>query len=347
MIPTLLFALFQAAPIRIACIGDSITAGVGTSHAPTKSYPAKLQEMLGDRYEVGNFGHSAATLSRKGWLPYWGLDELRLAKQFAPNIVVINLGTNDGDPRNWPASKNSFVPEYKDLIRTFRALPSNPKVFVCLTVPNFEKRQPIIDSAVIPLLKQISREANAPYVDLYSPLAGKVELFPDQLHPNDEGARIMAEIVAEAIEDPAARKQKWKLMSADSVEDDEGPASAAIDGDTYTHWHTRYSGGAPKHPHELVVDMAEMATFTAFKHLPRQDGGVNGRVRGFELYISKTNGSWGEPVLKGEMPNVSIWTTLPFKQPVEGRFFRFVALSEWNGGPWTSVAELDLRRKLP
>jgi len=71
----LLLALFSlmtaraAEPIKIACVGDSITQGAGAKSG--QSYPAQLQALLGDGYKVGNFGVSGRTLLKKGDFPYW------------------------------------------------------------------------------------------------------------------------------------------------------------------------------------------------------------------------------------------------------------------------------------
>ena len=73
------------------------------------SYPAQLQALLGDRYEVGNFGKSGATLLRHGHRPYFEQEEFRQAMDFAGDIVVIHLGINDTDPRNWPHFQDEFV----------------------------------------------------------------------------------------------------------------------------------------------------------------------------------------------------------------------------------------------
>ncbi len=40
--------------IRIACVGDSLTFGYVSGNPQTKSYPVRLQEMLGDGYTVMN-----------------------------------------------------------------------------------------------------------------------------------------------------------------------------------------------------------------------------------------------------------------------------------------------------
>lgn len=340
---TLLAALClsQTAEIRIACVGASTVAGVGTTNPMTKSFPSQLAEILGPNYKVGNFGNSGSTLSRGTDHPYWGVPEFAQSQYFQPNIVVIFLGTNDATPVRWPKVKDSFVPTYKEFIRCYQDLPSHPKVYACIPGPTFDERKPQLDSAVMPLVRQAAREAGARTIDLYSPLEGRSDLYPDKLHPNDAGARIMAETIAETIETPALRKQSWKLVSVDSEEAGEGPARAAIDGDEYTYWHTNYSEKETKPPHTIVVDLGKSETYKALRYLPRQDGGINGRVKDFELYLSENGSDWGSPVLKGSFKDTAAWTRLPFA-PKSAHYFKFVALSEQHGQPWSSVAELDL-----
>ena len=54
---------------RVACIGDSITKGLGLKKE-NKTYPQQLQELLGSNFNVQNFGFSGATLLSKGHKPY-------------------------------------------------------------------------------------------------------------------------------------------------------------------------------------------------------------------------------------------------------------------------------------
>ena len=48
---------------------------------------------------------------------------------------------------------------------------------------------------MIPMIRQVAKEDNASIIDLYTALSGKPELFPDAVHPNDTGARLMAAAV--------------------------------------------------------------------------------------------------------------------------------------------------------
>ena len=91
----------KADNIKVACVGNSITEGFGLENPSVESYPAVLQSLLGNNYEVENFGLSARTLLMKGDLPYMKEQRFKDALEFLPDIVTIKLGTNDSKPYNW------------------------------------------------------------------------------------------------------------------------------------------------------------------------------------------------------------------------------------------------------
>ena len=135
---TLLLALLTlmtaraAEPIKVACVGDSITQGAGAKSG--QSYPSQLQALLGDGYQVGNFGVSGRTLLKKGDFPYWKEKKYQAALAMEPAIVIIMLGTNDTKPQNWK-HEAEFDADYRELVKSFQSLKSKPKVFVCRPVP--------------------------------------------------------------------------------------------------------------------------------------------------------------------------------------------------------------------
>ena len=100
--------LQAAEKIKVACVGNSITYGYTLDNRERDAYPSQLQRLLGDSYIVGNFGKSGATLLEKGHRPYVKQEEYQQALQFAADIVVIHLGINDTDPRNWPDFRRRF-----------------------------------------------------------------------------------------------------------------------------------------------------------------------------------------------------------------------------------------------
>ncbi|MFF7780822.1 TIM-barrel domain-containing protein [Streptomyces tanashiensis] len=134
----------------------------------------------------------------------------------------------------------------------------------------------------------------------------------------------------------------WSVIRADSEEKtaENGAATNAVDGNPATHWHTRWSGNAPALPHEIQIDLGARYDVDSVTHLPRQDGGVNGRIGSYELYVSDSTTSWGTPVATGTFQDTAAATRVTFTAR-PGRYLRLRALTEaGNRGPWTSLAEL-------
>ena len=184
---------------RVACVGDSITAGAGIKDPATNSYPAQLGKLLGEGWDVRNFGRSSTTLLTNGNFPYIRTPQYKAALEFKPDVVVIKLGTNDTKPVNWE-KRQGFVSDYVALIGSFRVLESKPEVWICYPVPVYPERWGINDTdvkeGVIPLVDEVARQTGAKVIDLYSALSGKPEMFPDKVHPNAAGAGVMAKEIA-------------------------------------------------------------------------------------------------------------------------------------------------------
>lgn len=186
-------------PIRLACVGDSITQGSGTKGNP---YPKQLQEMLGSSWEVGNFGVSGRTLLRKGDHPYWKENAYQKALEFKPDVVIIKLGTNDTKPQNF-AHEGEFTNDLRDLAKSFLELESKPQVFLCLPVPvisngNFRISEENLQK-YMPKIHAVAKELDLDVIDMYSALNGKPELIPDRVHPNAEGAKVMAQTAFKSL----------------------------------------------------------------------------------------------------------------------------------------------------
>ncbi|MEB2776123.1 GDSL-type esterase/lipase family protein [Algoriphagus sp. D3-2-R+10] len=192
---------FAQAPIKVACVGNSITQGPGRDNP--ESYPLQMQAILGDAYEVANFGVSGRTLLRKGDYPYWNEPQFQQVKDFQADILVIMLGTNDSKPQNWKYA-SEFRQDYLDMIAEFKkTMPADGKVYVIMPVPvtreNFGITPEVMNNEQRMMIMDIARDSGSELVDLYTPLMDKADLLPDGVHPNTEGLGIMASVIARAI----------------------------------------------------------------------------------------------------------------------------------------------------
>jgi lysophospholipase L1-like esterase len=185
--------------IKVACVGDSITQGAGMNGNP---YPKQLQEMLGDKWEVGNFGVSGRTLMDKGDHPYSKEKKYQDALAMKPDVVIIMLGTNDTKPQNWKF-KDEFEADYKKLIKSFQALESNPRIYICRACPvigagAFKITEKGIQEQ-IPTVNKIAAELGLGIIDMHATLKDTPELIPDNVHPNAEGGGKMAAAAASVL----------------------------------------------------------------------------------------------------------------------------------------------------
>jgi sialate O-acetylesterase len=191
--------------IKVACVGNSVTFGTGIENREQNSYPAQLQQLLGSHYIVENFGYSGATMLKNGHKPYWDKPEFKKSQEFAPNIVIIHLGLNDQGNNNWPKLKDEFESDYLEMIAVYKNLPTKPKVMICRMTPTFsghhwfEEGMRESFKEIQSKIEQIGKKASVEIIDLHEPLYRFPELFPDNLHPKKEGAKIIVEKVYGAI----------------------------------------------------------------------------------------------------------------------------------------------------
>jgi hypothetical protein len=138
-------------------------------------------------------------------------------------------------------------------------------------------------------------------------------------------------------------QSQMSIVSVDSEELSaaDGAAVNAIDGDSETIWHTEWSNSDPSHPHEIVIDLGSTYTITGLKYLPRQNGSENGMIADYEIYVSQDGYTWGDPVATGTWGDSLSEKKASFTGK-DGLYVKLVALSEVNGNPWTSAAEINI-----
>ena len=194
---------------KIFCIGDSITYGLGVSKTRDKqSYPAYLQNLLGKRYVVENYGKSGATALIKSNKPYIEQEEYKQSLAESANIYIIMFGTNDSRPMNWSDTDNGkkFERDYINLIKSYQAKSKNCKFLLMQPTRSFMSMTPmtektpddnLIRTTIADYIKAIGKKLKIPVINLYNLTKDHPEWFPDDLHPNAYGNKKIAQYIYE------------------------------------------------------------------------------------------------------------------------------------------------------
>mmetsp|Transcript_50485 Transcript_50485/g.156209 ORF Transcript_50485/g.156209 Transcript_50485/m.156209 type:complete len:256 (+) Transcript_50485:79-846(+) len=210
-------------PVRVACVGASITEGYLAT--PGHDYPSQLQRLLGSGYEVRNFGVSGTTALRSGreqvflagfrGSSYWDMPELTDALAFLPDVVIVQFGANDSKDYNWRPHHAELMPDFASLLGEFQRLASHPAVHVMVPPPLYNdgvyKMNATVVNEVLPgryrrLPPKLGLASPIEVFDVFQhhcplPPAGPCDWMSfDGCHPNDEGYRQMALAAAAALQ---------------------------------------------------------------------------------------------------------------------------------------------------
>ncbi len=219
--------------LRITCVGDSITYGVGASNRTKTSYPAMLQTKLtalhpDKKFAVVNCGRSRAYAINNSEMTYKYASDQSIAytaaPEFAtslksrPDIVLIMLGANDA----YTASQNTdvskkFTESLEKLVKTYRALDTTPEVYLLICTDRFDtaQRRNDLKNIIIPAINDVAKRLECPVIDMYTLSTesaaalfntassqrklGKTEDYNDSVHPGDRIYDLMAEEAANVI----------------------------------------------------------------------------------------------------------------------------------------------------
>ena len=198
----MLFSTIESrASVKVACVGDSITQGFGLGKL---TYPMKLGKMLGEEYEVKNFGLGGRTLLKKGDYPYTNDYTYNTTLHWKPDIIIIKLGTNDSKPHNWSTYGKHFVSDYESLIKRYQSLPSNPRIFLATPCPIFSAAfgpdcPEVVAKKIAPAVRGLAQSFGLELIEFHERMLGLQELFPDSVHPDIYGTTTMAAIAYEKI----------------------------------------------------------------------------------------------------------------------------------------------------
>jgi len=225
---------FPAWPdLKLEFIGDSITCGYGVLGEPESAYTLREEDgLLSYGYvAAGLLGARARFLSASGYgvcveytgdaegnvpklYPYvnWFLDkEARFDfREYEPDVIVINLGTNDSGHMDKPEIQKKFVREYADFLRLLKKTYPDVRILcICGTLCDF--MLPWIEKAV-----QICKAEGfvglyvrgLPYHDVEAD--GMASFHPSRITHEKDGKRVagfIREILAEEEEDEKSNNE--------------------------------------------------------------------------------------------------------------------------------------------
>lgn len=194
-------------PIRVTCVGDSITEGIGASNS-AYSYPSQMQKLLGDGYTVTNCGVSGSNVMTDRGYIYKTTSRYTASMNSDPDIVIVALGTNDAGNGIWNTTQDDrwatlapdqFEKDYRELIQGYLDLPSKPLVMVALPTQSWNADGSIDNrcknniSGTMPIINKVAAELDVQVLDMFTWSEDLFSYFPDRLHPGDDGYTLLAE----------------------------------------------------------------------------------------------------------------------------------------------------------
>ncbi len=182
--------------IIVTCVGASITEGARIQNPEENSFPGQLQSLLGSNYQVLNFGIGGTTMLKKGDHPYWNTTAYQNALKSNPDIVFIDLGGNDAKLQN-RRFYNEMEEDAREMIRSFKQLPGNPRVILLLPTAFFDTDpdgiyDPVCVGEITPLLQKAALEEGIEVLNMHPLLVDKPDLLPDKIHPEEKGSEILS-----------------------------------------------------------------------------------------------------------------------------------------------------------
>lgn len=215
----------QAELYTVACVGDSITEGYGSTDfegtGSVFSYPAVLGRLLWQDCLVLNYGCSATTMRNDLGYPYTTSPQYAALVPHADafDLVFIMLGTNDSySDYLWTADGDAaYLNAAQELVAVMRR--GNPDLpVVVMNNPAYYGQADlgmghvrVLQNTFVSLL----REQDAPVAFFDMNALTQAELtakhYPDDLHPDDYGYLQMAKAVSGVIAEIRAGTYSYTL----------------------------------------------------------------------------------------------------------------------------------------
>lgn len=194
----------------VSCVGDSNTEF---------GYATFLQEVLGDGYQVENFGKGGATIIEGSYFPYSKTEQYRPSLKFNPDVMFIMMGTNDANPK-WCLDddrvtafegtvQEEFIAGYRKLIQEYKKRHPKSEIYILTPLPvwakkktdneNLAGRQQQLNEWVIPAVLEIAEAEAVKVIDVHAIMNNSYKFTTDGVHFSDKGNIYLAKKIAKYL----------------------------------------------------------------------------------------------------------------------------------------------------
>lgn len=165
---------------NVVCFGDSLTEGYGSTDG--KTYPYYLQQLV--NVPVINKGIDGNTTKD-------GLDRLDDILQFKNSLVIVEFGANDFF---WQVPMQETRNNIEQIVKSLKQ--NNCTVVLVST----EDKHLLITNNLYDILKTVAKENNILFIDgILNEIWDDRSLFSDEVHPNSDGYKLVADKIYKNI----------------------------------------------------------------------------------------------------------------------------------------------------
>lgn len=199
----LFFGAGQAgAKTEVACIGDSITLGVGSDGG--RDYPEYLQELLGEEYQVYNYGVKGRAILPDSRHPYQRESCYQTSREQKADLYLIMFGSNDIWEESW--DKDIFGQELERFVRSYQEVSEHTCVYLIKPPEYFPKegdvqgqQKKLLMQDLYESIDEAAQTTGCGVIDLYSLTKDHPGWFADEVHPNAQGYEKIAEYIYQCV----------------------------------------------------------------------------------------------------------------------------------------------------
>ena len=204
------YSSFAQNIVKVACIGNGVTFGIGVENREKNNFPQQLQYLLGENYKVTNFGVVNAPLLNTGNAGYVKTEAFKKSQAILPDIVFLELGLDEIKSMDTVLVSN-ITNTIESFVDSYLKLSSHPRVVILLPLPIFLNDSSLLNNSVIknkiiPKIQKIAYEKNLEVLDLFSMFIDKQDLFLDKVHPSSLGGTLISKRLYELVKLDAEKR---------------------------------------------------------------------------------------------------------------------------------------------